>query len=190
MEKSWSLRRTEAEKATLGLEEMAGRNGKNREVGLGKKTTLPPLHTAANSATVYYPNFTWYKEDKSSCRESSKIIPIPPVRHPAQSNWAPQGCLGAGHAHCVCRAPSSLRQCRAVCAVTFPTKYTQPCICTCTLHSFLASSQNSWVPARVQALLELETVQGQRQKHLCRLLTVHQAASWAECPCSLYKDSD
>lgn len=42
-----------SEKETLGLEEMAGRNGKNREIGLGKVTTSPSCSTAVNSATVY-----------------------------------------------------------------------------------------------------------------------------------------
>lgn len=171
----------------------AGGNGrkewKEQRSRSWQEDNLTPLHIAANSATVYYPKFTWNKEEKSSCRESSRIIPIPPVRHPAQRNWAPRGCLGAGHAHHVHCAPPSLCQCRALCAVTFPTKYTQPHTCICTLHSFLALPQNPWVPAGVQAQPELETAQGQRQKHLRRLLTVHQAGSWAECPCSSDEDS-
>lgn len=68
------------------------------------------------------------------------------------SVWSPQGCLEAGFAYSVCHAFPSLCQCRAVCGVTFPTKYTQPHIWICTLHSFLALPQNPWVPAWVQVL--------------------------------------
>lgn len=91
----------------------AGGNGrkewKEQRSRSWQEDNFTSVHIAANSATVYYPKFTWNKEDKSRCRDSSRIIPIPPVRHPAQSNWAPWGCLGAGYARWaaarVCCAP-------------------------------------------------------------------------------------